>query len=112
MGKKKNKSNKKVILTDWKDWAGVSPFSTEMQLIRKTMGDTGDFTKLITANKPPEIECQHKMTVIHNGLYLDGEFLIERYCVNCGFKQIRFDVYDKSGHSQSLTDWIDCKKVE
>lgn len=111
MSKKKNKRNKNILLTDWKDWAGVSSFSPEMQLIRKLMGDSGDLSKLITTSQDSVGDCQHKMVVVTNSLYLQDEFLIERYCSECGYKEIRFEVYH-NGRLEPLTDWIECKKVE
>jgi hypothetical protein len=109
MSKKKNKSNKKVIFTDWKDWAGVSPVSPEMQLIKKVMGNSGDFSKLVTTAKDFEKECNHvnSMTVITHILYLPGEVLIERKCEKCGFRQIRLERHENSD-IHYLTKWINC----
>jgi len=55
--------------------------------------------------------CRHKMVIVTNNLYLQDEFLIERYCSECGYKEIRFEVYH-NGQLEPLTDWIECKKVE
>lgn len=103
MGKKKRAGKLLQAITE--DWAGVSPYSQEMQLLRKSKS----FADCITTNKDVELDCDHvnSMTVITHILYLPGEVLIERKCDKCGLRQIRLERHENSD-IHYLTKWIDC----